>query len=135
VAFIATLMAKYGQNKEAHACWARSQLQYMLGTSDKNDISYVIGYGANQGATRPHHRGAACAREYAGPTKMWNNGTCSAGEKDATASPCCDVDNFLADKDSPIMLKGALVGGPDQNDDYPNIRNDYKRSEVGAGVG
>ncbi|KAI8473823.1 MAG: Six-hairpin glycosidase-like protein [Monoraphidium minutum] len=129
MAFIATLMAKYGQAKDAHACWARSQMAYMLGTSDKNDVSYVIGYGSKQGATRPHHRGAACARSYEGKTTMFNNGTCSGGEK-AGGKPCCDVDNFLADRDSPIVLKGALVGGPDQSDAYPNIRNDYKRSEV-----
>lgn len=36
----------------------------------------------------------------------------------------------MSDRDSPIMLKGALVGGPDQEDAYPNERNDYKRSEV-----
>lgn len=130
IAFIATLMAKYGQNKEQHACWARAQLAYVLGTGDKNDVSYLIGYGKKQGATRPHHRGAACAREYAGPTTAHHNGTCSAGEKDSGSRPCCDSDNFMADLDSPIMLKGALVGGPDQMDDYPNVRNDYKRSEV-----
>lgn len=129
MAFIAALMAKYGQSKEAHACWARSQLQYMLGTSDKNDVSYVIGYGSKQGATRPHHRGTACARHYENPSRPFNNGTCSSGEK-VGGRPCCDADNFVADHDSPIMLKGALVGGPDQTDFYPNVRNDYKRSEV-----
>jgi hypothetical protein len=36
----------------------------------------------------------------------------------------------MADRDSPILLRGALVGGPDQSDAFPNIRNDYKRSEV-----
>lgn len=131
VAFIATLMAKHGGNKDAHACWARSQLQYMLGTSPTNDRSFVIGYGSKQAATRPHHRGAACARTYTGETRMFNNGTCSGAEKSGSSNPCCDVDNFMADRDSTIMLKGALVGGPDQQDYYPNERNDYKRSEVG----
>lgn len=80
MAFIATLMAKYGQSKEQHACWAKSQMQYILGTSDKNDESFLIGYGGKQAATRPHHRGAACAREYATPIVHENNGTCSRGE-------------------------------------------------------
>lgn len=130
-AFIATLMGKHGGGyRDGHVCWARSQLQYMLGTGQGNDASYVIGYGGRQAATRPHHRGAACARGYSSPTIPYNNGTCSAGERDGSSQPCCDVNNFMADRDSPIMLKGALVGGPDQNDYYPNERNDYKRSEV-----
>lgn len=29
-----------------------------------------------------------------------------------------------------ITLNGAIVGGPDQSDNYPDIRNDYQRSEV-----
>jgi hypothetical protein len=29
-----------------------------------------------------------------------------------------------------ITLYGGLVGGPDQNDAYPDVRNDYKMSEV-----
>jgi hypothetical protein len=29
-----------------------------------------------------------------------------------------------------ITITGALVGGPDQSDNYPDIRNDYQRSEV-----
>lgn len=41
----------------------------------------------------------------------------------------------MANRDSPIMLKGALVGGPDQADVFPNERNDYKRSEVGGRLG
>jgi len=129
MAFIATLMGKHGAAKEAHMCWAKSQLQYMLGTSSQNSKSYVIGYGAQQAATRPHHRGAACARSYKGSPRPNKNGTCTAGEGEG-ATPCCDVENFMADRDSPILLKGALVGGPDQSDEFPNIRNDYKRSEV-----
>jgi hypothetical protein len=29
-----------------------------------------------------------------------------------------------------IKLHGGLVGGPDQTDTFPDIRNDYQRSEV-----
>jgi hypothetical protein len=130
MAFIATIMAKYDASKAAsNACWARSQLQYMLGTSARNDRSFVIGYGEKQAATRPHHRGAACARFYSDPTRASNNGTCSAGEG-AGGKPCCDVDNFMSDRNSPIMLRGALVGGPNQQDYFGNERNDYQRSEV-----
>jgi hypothetical protein len=123
VAFIATLMAKHGAAGNDHACWARSQLQYMVGASPSNDKSFVIGYGEKQAATRPHHRGAACARSYAaGAVRRANNGTCAADEGPGSGKPCCDAANFMSDRDSPIMLKGALVGGPDQTDFFPNVR-------------
>lgn len=31
---------------------------------------------------------------------------------------------------SPQLLKGALVGGPGQNDDYADSRKDYTKNEV-----
>jgi hypothetical protein len=36
----------------------------------------------------------------------------------------------MSDRPSPIKLNGALVGGPNQQDFFPDIRNDYKQSEV-----
>jgi hypothetical protein len=36
----------------------------------------------------------------------------------------------MSDRPSPIKLNGALVGGPTQADFFPDIRNDYKQSEV-----
>jgi hypothetical protein len=30
--FLATIMGKYGDNADAHICWARSQMRYILGT-------------------------------------------------------------------------------------------------------
>jgi hypothetical protein len=30
--FLAALMGKHGDNKEAHICWARSQMRYILGS-------------------------------------------------------------------------------------------------------
>jgi hypothetical protein len=36
----------------------------------------------------------------------------------------------MASHSALITLYGGLVGGPDQNDVYPDVRNDYKMSEV-----
>jgi endoglucanase len=36
----------------------------------------------------------------------------------------------MASHPAQFVLRGALVGGPDQADNYPDIRNDYKQSEV-----
>jgi endoglucanase len=36
----------------------------------------------------------------------------------------------MASHPAQIVLHGALVGGPDQADVYPDIRNDYRQSEV-----
>jgi hypothetical protein len=36
----------------------------------------------------------------------------------------------MASHSALVTLYGGLVGGPDQNDVYPDIRNDYKMSEV-----
>jgi hypothetical protein len=31
--FLATILGKYGDNADAHICWARSQMRYILGSS------------------------------------------------------------------------------------------------------
>lgn len=76
---------------------------------------------------RPHHRQSACAAEYKAPCRKVENGTCCAGE---SGTGCCNLDGFMSDKPAVIQIKGGLVGGPDQNDHFPDIRNDYQRSEV-----
>lgn len=35
---------------------------------------------------------------------------------------CCDEANFRASHPAQIVLAGAIVGGPDQSDVYPDIR-------------
>jgi hypothetical protein len=39
--FMAALMGKYGNNKQAHICWARSQMRYITGTATGK--SYLVG--------------------------------------------------------------------------------------------
>lgn len=130
--FIATLMGKYGSDAQRHICWARSQERYILGSGTGK--SYLIGYGPDQ-PQRPHHRQSACALNYAGPCRAVNNGTCCAGEIPGEAGVragkgCCNVDSFMSSRPAQIKVLGGLVGGPDQTDKFPDIRNDYQRSEV-----
>jgi len=39
------------------------------------------------------------------------------------------VNNFMSSNAALVTLWGGLVGGPDQNDAFPDVRNDYKMSE------
>ncbi|WIA29389.1 hypothetical protein OEZ86_011893 [Tetradesmus obliquus] len=125
--FMAALMGKYGNNKQAHICWARSQMRYITGTATGK--SYLIGYGPDQ-PKRPHHRQSACSARYTEPCNPFNGGTCCAGESGVGVGGCCDESNFRNPHPAQIVLAGALVGGPDQSDNYPDIREDYQRSEV-----
>ncbi|KAF8065624.1 celF [Scenedesmus sp. PABB004] len=128
--WLAVLLAKSSApaSKATHACWARRQMRYMLGSSG-SDRSYVIGYGPNW-PQRPHHRQSACAATYTPPCALRNGGTCCAGESGTGPGGCCDQPNFMSSNPAQITLLGGLVGGPDQSDVYPDIRNDYKQSEV-----
>ncbi|XP_078336969.1 uncharacterized protein LOC111132482 [Crassostrea virginica] len=75
--------------------WALKQINYMLG-DNKEKMSYQIGYG-NKYPTKPYHRASSCP--------------------DPPSSPC-GWDNINNPGPSPQILKGALVGGPDVNDNY-----------------
>lgn len=48
-----------------------------------------------------------------GPCVAKNNGTCCAGE---SGESCCNVDSFMSVKPAVTVIKGGLVGGPDQTD-------------------
>jgi endoglucanase len=117
-------MGKHGEQAQTHTCWARSQMRYILGTSTGK--SYLIGYGPDQ-PKRPHHRQSACSISYQEPCARVNNGTCCVGE---SGTRCCNADAFMSDHPALFKVLGGLVGGPDQDDRFPDIRNDYQRSEV-----
>lgn len=87
------------------ACWAKRQLDYMLGLG-AGRRSFVVGFGDDP-PCRPHHRAASCPA--AGPCG-W----------DAFNSPSCN----------PHVLTGALVGGPGKDDSYADDRKDYVKNEV-----
>lgn len=80
--------------------FATSQMEYLLGDNPMN-MSYQIGYGSVY-PTSPHHRTAHGS---------WN---------DSLAEP---INNRHT-------LVGALVGGPDTNDNFENDRGDYVLNEV-----
>ncbi|MBD7910151.1 glycoside hydrolase family 9 protein [Clostridium cibarium] len=94
-------LAYYKQTKdESLKNFAKSQLDYILGKNPKN-MSYVVGFGSNY-PKHPHHRAA--------------NGYTN--------------DNHDNEKEAKYVLTGALVGGPDANDNYVEDINQYQFTEV-----
>jgi hypothetical protein len=69
--------------------------------------SFVVGFGNNP-PSREHHRGASCP--------------------DPPAA--CGWGVFDSPDPNPQVLYGALVGGPGENDDYADVRNDAVKNEV-----
>lgn len=99
--------AKQGMSDEmrwTYECWGMLQIRYMLGDSGR---SYVVGYGKNY-PKRVHHRGATCP--------------------DSPAT--CGWDIYSSEVSNRHVLHGALVGGPDINDDFKDDRKNVKQSEV-----
>ncbi|XP_077868528.1 uncharacterized protein LOC100375334 [Saccoglossus kowalevskii] len=82
--------------------WGKQQIDYMLGNSGR---SFVVGFGVNSPQS-PHHRASSCTEEVFGST--------------ALNSPNVN----------PHLLVGALVGGPDSQDNYVDNRKDYVKNEV-----
>ena len=42
----------------------------------------------------------------------------------------CGWDDYSNNSDNPHILHGALVGGPNQNDGYSDVRSDFQSNEV-----
>lgn len=82
-----------------------TQIGYILGDTGR---SYVVGFGNNP-PLRPHHRSSSC------PSPM--------------SSPCGNAQQYDP-APNPQTLYGALVGGPDNNDNYNDDRGDYVSNEV-----
>ncbi|GFO24172.1 endoglucanase [Plakobranchus ocellatus] len=108
-AFMALLAAESGIETDSYRKWAVEQINYLLGDNNHNGgcFSYEIGYGSNY-PQQPHHRGASCPDRPA---------------------PCSQA-QFSANSPSPQILQGALVGGPDAQDNYQDRRTDYVQNEV-----
>lgn len=87
------------------------QINYILGDNHHNGgcYSFEVGYG-DRYPLQPHHRGASC------PNKPAPCGQNEAG----SAEP------------NPQVLTGAIVGGPDEYDQYVDSRPDwiYNRVEI-----
>jgi hypothetical protein len=103
MSFIALVYSDWVQDpakKTRYHDFAVRQINYMLGDNPRQS-SYEIGFGNNP-PTQPHHRNA--------------HGSWAADIKVPTQSR--------------HILYGALVGGPDQQDQYSDDRTNYKTNEV-----
>lgn len=103
-AFVCLRAADLGIKSEAYREFGKQQIHYMLGSTGR---SFVVGFGNNP-PQRPHHASSSC--------------------KDLPEP--CTWNDFNSPDPNPQILYGALVGGPDINDDYTDARNDYISNEV-----
>lgn len=106
-AFIAAQAADLGVGDYS---FTASQANYMIGDNPQNQC-FVVGWdkvpGGHTNCPRnPHHRSSSCPA----------SGSCNGAEHAAG--------------DNPMILYGALVGGPDSNDQYTDSRTDYIANEV-----
>lgn len=88
------------------------QVDYLLGDNPER-MSYMVGYGARY-PQRIHHRASSLPSVAAHPARI----PCSAGFS-ALNSPASN----------PNVLVGAVVGGPNAQDRFPDERSDYEQSE------
>ena len=100
-AFYSILYAKYFSKARVieYGCWTRGQLGYMLGDGGR---SYVVGYGSHYPKRVPH-KAASCPPP--------DDGDCTF----ETAYYTTDA--------NPHVLRGALVGGPDEFDNWSDERD------------
>ncbi|KAM1058207.1 hypothetical protein EV2_032305 [Malus domestica] len=91
---------------------AKRQVDYLLGDNPMK-MSYMVGYGPRY-PQRIHHRGSSLPCIAAHPTKI----QCSSG-----------FSVMSSQSPNPNILVGAVIGGPDKNDKFPDQRSDYEQSE------
>ena len=100
LAFIYGDWVKTPYKRVKYQSFAEKQINYMLGSNPKQR-SYVVGFGNNP-PTKPHHRSAHGS---------WAN-------------------NIKMPEKNSHILYGALVGGPDRNENYTDDRANFKTNEV-----
>ncbi|KAL8153136.1 hypothetical protein V2J09_010896 [Rumex salicifolius] len=94
--------------------FAKSQVDYILGSNPMN-MSYLVGYGPRY-PNRMHHRGASIvsykqSKAFIGCTQGYDNW-------------------YSRDKDNPNVVVGAVVGGPDRQDDFRDDRGNFMQTEA-----
>nr|AMH40360.1 glycoside hydrolase family 9 [Aretaon asperrimus] len=104
VAFLLLEAVRVGIGGSSYTSFAKSQVDYALGSTGR---SFVIGYGSNY-PTHAQHRSSSCP--------------------DAPAT--CDWGTYSGTQPNAHILYGAMVGGPDSNDGYSDVRSDYVHNEV-----
>ncbi|KAH9292188.1 hypothetical protein KI387_042622, partial [Taxus chinensis] len=92
---------------------AKSQVDYILGDNPRA-TSYMVGYGSNY-PHQVHHRAASIVSYKDNPSFV----SCREG-----------YGSWFSRQDSdPNVLVGAIVGGPDENDNFVDARNKYEQTE------
>jgi endoglucanase len=89
------------------------QVDYILGVNPKG-MSYMVNFGARW-PQRIHHRASSLPSVAAHPAHIG----CQEGFQSY----------FYSSGANPNVHTGAVVGGPDEHDEYPDDRADYARSE------
>ncbi|WCJ26367.1 Endoglucanase [Euphorbia peplus] len=92
--------------------FAKSQVDYILGNNPLK-MSYMVGYGTKYPA-QLHHRGSSVPSIQAHPSKIG----CNDG-----------FSYYSSSQPNPNSHTGAIVGGPDSNDQYRDSRSEYSRAE------
>ncbi|KAH7513870.1 hypothetical protein FEM48_Zijuj11G0028400 [Ziziphus jujuba var. spinosa] len=93
--------------------FAKSQVDYILGKNPMK-ISYMVGFG-DRYPMQLHHRGSSIPSKKAHPSKIG----CNEGYSSY----------FSSSKPNPNIHIGALVGGPNSDDRFNDVRSDYSHSE------
>ncbi|KAK9291598.1 hypothetical protein L1049_019547 [Liquidambar formosana] len=91
---------------------AKRQVDYILGDNSKG-MSYMVGYG-DRYPLRIHHRGSSLPNLKLKPEAIG----CDDG-----------FQSYYSANPNPNILIGAVVGGPDQYDEFYDDRNNYAQSE------
>ncbi|KAK1278879.1 Endoglucanase 8 [Acorus gramineus] len=91
---------------------AKSQVDYILGDNPMR-MSYMVGYGSKY-PMRIHHRASSIPSVGTHPAHIG----CKAGSK-----------YYLSPKPNPNLLVGAVVGGPNLSDAFPDSRPVFQQSE------
>ncbi|XP_010534135.1 PREDICTED: endoglucanase 9 [Tarenaya hassleriana] len=91
---------------------SKRQVDYILGMNPLK-MSYMVGFGPNF-PRRIHHRGSSLPSLAARSKTLGCNG---------------GFQSFYTQNPNPNILTGAIVGGPNENDGYPDQRDDYSHSE------
>ncbi|MQL76980.1 hypothetical protein Taro_009372 [Colocasia esculenta] len=91
---------------------AKRQVDYILGDNPMG-MSYMVGYGSKY-PLRIHHRGSSLPSVRAHPGHIG----CKAGSR-----------YYLSPDPNPNVLVGAVVGGPNTTDTFPDARPFFQQSE------
>ncbi|KAK9276833.1 hypothetical protein L1049_006370 [Liquidambar formosana] len=93
--------------------FAKSQVDYILGNNPMK-MSYMVGFGSKF-PMQLHHRGASIPSIHTLPDKVGCNDGYSSW--------------YYSSKSNPNTHVGAIVGGPNSNDQFNDVRSDYSHTE------